>query len=72
MLKAALKEAGETPDQVDAIVSPAGQLLGAQTPEEIALSVLAAVVTARRGQATPPDHSAHQTISLWKNSRAIS
>lgn len=66
VLKAALKEAGETPDQVDAIVSPAGQLLGAQTPEEIALSVLAAVVTARRGQATPRDHAAHQAISPGK------
>jgi len=54
VLKAALKEAGEASDQVDAIVAPAGQLLGAQTPEEIALSVLAAVVAARRGQSTAP------------------
>jgi xanthine dehydrogenase accessory factor len=58
VLKAALKEGGETPDQVDAIVAPAGQLLGAQTPEEIALSVLAAVVAARRGQTTAPAHAA--------------
>jgi xanthine dehydrogenase accessory factor len=33
---------------VNAIVAPAGQPIGAQTPEEIALSVLAAVVAARR------------------------
>ncbi|NBW44143.1 MAG: XdhC /CoxI family-like protein [Betaproteobacteria bacterium] len=57
VLKAALKEAGEAPDQVDAIVAPAGQLLGAQTPEEIALSVLAAVVAARRGQTMPPSYT---------------
>jgi xanthine dehydrogenase accessory factor len=38
---------------VAAIVAPAGQALGAQTPEEIALSVLVAVVAARRG-ASPP------------------
>jgi len=54
VLKAALKESGEVADRVDAIVAPAGQLLGAQTPEEIALSVLAAVVAARRGQIAPP------------------
>jgi len=33
---------------VSAIVAPAGEPIGAQTPEEIALSVLAAVVAARR------------------------
>jgi xanthine dehydrogenase accessory factor len=58
VLKAALKEAGEDPVAVDAIVAPAGQPIGAQTPPEIALSVLAAVVAARRattsGGATPP------------------
>jgi len=33
---------------VSAIIAPAGERIGAQTPEEIALSVLAAVVAARR------------------------
>lgn len=51
VLKAALVEAGEAREAVDAIVAPAGQPIGAQTPEEIALSVLAAVVAARRGVA---------------------
>lgn len=50
VLKAALVEAGEDAAAVAAIVAPAGQPIGAQTPEEIALSVLAAVVAARRGQ----------------------
>ena len=49
VLKAALIEAGQDPAAVAAIVAPAGQAIGAQTPEEIALSVLAAVVAARRG-----------------------
>jgi xanthine dehydrogenase accessory factor len=49
VLKAALVEAGEDAAAVDAIVAPAGQPIGAQTPPEIALSVLAAVVAARRG-----------------------
>ena len=53
VLKAALVEAGEDPAAVAAIVAPAGQPIGAQTPEEIALSVLAAVVAARRGQGAP-------------------
>lgn len=43
-----LKERGHDPRQVDAIVSPAGVQIGAVTPEEIALSVLADVVRARR------------------------
>jgi xanthine dehydrogenase accessory factor len=40
---------------VDAIVAPAGTPIGAQTPEEIALSVLGAVIAARRqAPATQP------------------
>ncbi len=61
IIKASLVESGQDAAAVAAIVAPAGQALGAQTPEEIALSVLAAVVAARRGpveaeaelQATP-------------------
>lgn len=53
VLRAALVEAGQDAAAVAAIVAPAGQAIGAQTPEEIALSVLAAVVAARRGQAAP-------------------
>ena len=55
VLKAALLESGADAAAVAAIVAPAGQAIGAQTPEEIALSVLAAVVAARRGspQAAP-------------------
>ena len=49
VLKASLLEAGHDAAAVAAIVAPAGQAIGAQTPEEIALSVLAAVVAARRG-----------------------
>lgn len=51
VLKAALVEAGHDAAAVDAIVAPAGEPIGAQTPEEIALAVLAAVVAARRGAA---------------------
>ncbi len=55
VLKAALIEAGHAPQAVQAIVAPAGQAIGAQTPAEIALSVLAAVVAARRGGQAPAD-----------------
>ena len=54
VLKAALVEAGHDKAAVEAIVAPAGQAIGAQTPEEIALSVLAAVVAARRGAVVAP------------------
>jgi xanthine dehydrogenase accessory factor len=49
VLKAAMVEAGHDAAAVNAIVAPAGEPIGAQTPEEIALSVLATVVAARRG-----------------------
>jgi xanthine dehydrogenase accessory factor len=48
VLRDSLIESGQDADAVRAIVAPAGQLIGAQTPEEIALSVLAAVVASRR------------------------
>jgi xanthine dehydrogenase accessory factor len=47
-LKQYLKERGHDAERVDAILSPAGVEIGAVTPEEIALSVLAGVVQARR------------------------
>jgi xanthine dehydrogenase accessory factor len=47
-LREELLAARYDPQAVNAIVAPAGQPIGAQTPEEIALSVLAAVVAARR------------------------
>lgn len=52
VLREQLVAGGHAPDQVARIVAPAGESIGAQTPEEIALSVLASVVVARR-QATP-------------------
>jgi xanthine dehydrogenase accessory factor len=51
VLKEALVTAGSDAAAVAAIVAPAGQPIGAATPEEVALSVLAAVVAARRGGA---------------------
>jgi len=63
VLKAALVEAGEDAAAVAAIVAPAGQPIGAQTPEEIALSVLAAVVAARRGQGAAVADAAAEAIA---------
>jgi xanthine dehydrogenase accessory factor len=45
-----LVASGEDPAAVARIVAPAGEFMGAQTPEEIALSVLTSVVAARRGR----------------------
>jgi len=47
-LRESLLAAKHDPEAVSAIIAPAGQPIGAQTPEEIALSVLAAVVATRR------------------------
>jgi xanthine dehydrogenase accessory factor len=46
-----LVASGEDPADVARIVAPAGEFIGAQTPEEIALSVLTSVVAVRRGRA---------------------
>jgi xanthine dehydrogenase accessory factor len=53
VLKDSLITAGSDPDAVAAIVAPAGYPIAASTPEEIALSVLAAVVSSRRGAQSP-------------------
>lgn len=50
-LKTYLKERGHDPARVDAIVAPAGLDIGAATPQEIALSVLAAIVRTLRTEA---------------------
>jgi xanthine dehydrogenase accessory factor len=60
-LRTYLKERGHDSLRVDAVVSPAGVEIGAVTPEEIALSVLAGLVKARReggGFAAPAPDSA--------------
>lgn len=49
VLKASLVTGGADPEAVEAIVAPAGYPMPATTPEEIALSVLAAVVAHRHG-----------------------
>jgi xanthine dehydrogenase accessory factor len=49
VLRENLIAGGEDPTRVAAIVAPAGQAIGAHTPEEIALSVMSAVVAVRRG-----------------------
>lgn len=43
--------AGCDPERVDAVRAPAGLDIGAVTPEEIALSILAELVSVRRGRA---------------------
>lgn len=53
VLKDALLAAGADAQAVAAIVAPAGYPMAATTPQEIALSVLAAVVSHRRGAALP-------------------
>jgi xanthine dehydrogenase accessory factor len=50
VLKAALAERGVTPERLAKLKAPAGLDLGAITPEEIAISILAEIVVARRGK----------------------
>lgn len=50
VMRDTLLSSGEDPMAVARMVAPAGEFIGAQTPEEIALSVLTSVVAARRGR----------------------
>jgi xanthine dehydrogenase accessory factor len=54
LLKESLASSGADPTAVAAIEAPAGYIIDAQTPEEIALSVLASLVSRRRSR-TPAD-----------------
>jgi xanthine dehydrogenase accessory factor len=49
-LKAALASRGVPPAQLDKLKCPAGLDLGAITPDEIAISILAEIIAARRGR----------------------
>lgn len=62
VLRESLIAAGEDSGKVAAIVAPAGQAIGAHTPEEIALSVLSAVVAVRRGHFAQPTTSANLAV----------
>lgn len=61
VLRKTLLESEHDPAAVAAIVAPAGQAIGAQTPQEIALAVLAAVIAARRG--APPKAPVPQCVT---------
>ena len=64
VLKDSLVTAGADAQAVAAIVAPAGYPMAAGTPEEIALSVLAAVVSHRRGVAVSAETEAPATPAL--------
>jgi len=51
VLKAAMAEEGVAAERLDALHAPAGLDIGAATPEEIAISILAEIVRERRGEA---------------------
>jgi xanthine dehydrogenase accessory factor len=75
VLKQSLIASGEDAARVEAIVAPAGAAIGPQTPEEIALAVLAAVVAARRSevndaQASPTPATASAPVSALASAPA--
>lgn len=66
VLKDALIAGGADPAAVAAIVAPAGYPMPATTPEEIALSVLAATVASRRSEGRPDaDQALPAGQPLW-------
>ena len=72
VLLESLVASGEDPAAVARIVAPAGEFIGAQTPEEIALSVLTSVVAARRGrEPLVPAAQAASTVSMGSSLASI-
>lgn len=73
VLKESLIASGENAARVAAIVAPAGEPIGAQTAEEIALTVLVAVVAARRAPrtATPLEATTAQVSAAPAEAAAV-
>jgi xanthine dehydrogenase accessory factor len=72
VLRSSLVASGEDADAVARIVAPAGEFIGAQTPEEIALSVLSSVVAARRArQAKWPAQVQPEPVQAFSDSAAM-
>jgi xanthine dehydrogenase accessory factor len=61
---AELRAEGVTDERLTALETPAGLDIGARTPEEIALSILARIVAARRGAQTVSVHVVAPTQEL--------
>ena len=53
IIKKKLKEKGFSKKRIDEIFTPIGLAIGAETPEEIAVSILAEIVAVRRGLDSP-------------------
>lgn len=63
-LKAAMRERGLPEDRVEALHAPAGLDIGAATPQEIALAILAEIVQARR---RPPEAPPEAAVELTED-----
>jgi xanthine dehydrogenase accessory factor len=63
VLKESLLDAGMDPVAVNAIEAPAGHPINAKTPEEIALSILASLVSRSRGNSDQGTHSGHKATA---------
>lgn len=48
-----LRDQGATDEQLDRVMAPIGLDLGARTPEETAISILAEIIATRTGRSTP-------------------
>ena len=68
VLRESLIAAQYDPQVVNAIIAPAGQPIGARTPEEIALSVLASIVAVRRAARGAADAQPTAAVAAGEDS----
>ena len=62
MTLAALKDEGFAPERVDALCAPIGLDIGAQTPEEIAVAILAELIAWRRSSPKLPELAKERVV----------
>ena len=69
-IRETLAARGATPEQLDRIANPAGLDIGAETPEEIALSILAEITRRGRGRRPARDRAPALTVGEKEQDRS--
>lgn len=67
-----LQEEGISKDAFSALKSPMGLDIGAETPEEIAISIAGEIIAVKKGSPRFPDYHNRKEKELWKKNQKVS